>query len=784
MLHSRTAALLLIPTLTGLATVPAGSGPSSPVRPTLQALDQGSVRLALHGLPLEGQPLRLEVRGAPSTAFQVHVEVDASGISSPRPGALPGLIPGARAATEAELLGDASLGTGFLLQGVTGPDGFWSRTFRAPAAGSELRLLTTGAPPDASSRAPLRALELTIQAPFRAEPGDLVVSEIQRTPGAQDVSQDAWFEVHNQTPYEIDLFDWTLRDERGRAYELSVAPGEVVLPSRAFSVLAVQGLRLAPEADAVVLEDDQGRTIDRVSYDSAAGWPASERGLSLQLASRHLDAAANDRPSSWFQASTAGASIGQVAPGTSPGRATPCLANGGVQTDVPDLNYLDVNCDGIDGDIARAVFVATSGSPTNPGTMSQPLDSIQAGIALAAVDPARDHVYVSEGVYLGMITLVDGVSVWGGYSATNGWERSPAHLTRLLNGKFLGNGIVGVIGTGLSGPVTLGSLYVETSDGVSFAGYHSYGIVLQQSDEVTLQGVTVVAGDASTGNPGTAGTPGGAGKQGGAAGCSNGYNFCGGAGGVGSYYGGNGGNGGDTPVHWNGHPGLKGSGPNGGNGGLGGAWIGAGANGSAGGAGSAGSAGAAGSNDGSTAGGLWITYGNGNPGSNGASGSGGGGGGGGSQDFWGFSGNGGGGGGGGGSPGLSGTGGQAGGSSFALFLAASSVTLDTCNQTAGAGRPGGTGGAGGAGGAGGSSGQGGNCCSVPYGGFGGAGGAGGKGGSGAGGGGGHSYGILIDAASTAAMVATSVSSAAPGAGGASPGGNPGKNGEAQAVKQL
>lgn len=47
--------------------------------------------------------------------------------------------------------------------------------------------------------------------------------------------------------------------------------------------------------------------------------------------------------------------------------------------DVPDAAYLDTNGDGIDGDVAKAIFVAPPplGNDANPGTMDQPVSSIE-----------------------------------------------------------------------------------------------------------------------------------------------------------------------------------------------------------------------------------------------------------------------------------------------------------------------------------------------------------------------------------------------------------------------
>src|SRR5215210_6086503 len=53
--------------------------------------------------------------------------------------------------------------------------------------------------------------------------------------------------------------------------------------------------------------------------------------------------------------------------------------------DRPDLAFADTNCDGIDGNAAKAVFVSiVDGDDHGTGTRSNPLKTINAGIAAAA----------------------------------------------------------------------------------------------------------------------------------------------------------------------------------------------------------------------------------------------------------------------------------------------------------------------------------------------------------------------------------------------------------------
>lgn len=92
--------------------------------------------------------------------------------------------------------------------------------------------------------------------------------------------------------------------------------------------------------------------------------------------------------------------------------------------DLPDDAFADTNCDGIDGDIAHAVFVAPSGNDANAGTMAAPMAHIQKGITLASA--AGKDVYICLGTYaetLVLDNLAAGIGLYGGYDCAAGWKR-------------------------------------------------------------------------------------------------------------------------------------------------------------------------------------------------------------------------------------------------------------------------------------------------------------------------------------------------------------------------
>jgi hypothetical protein len=416
-------------------------------------------------------------------------------------------------------------------------------------------------------------------------------------------------------------------------------------------------------------------------------------------------------------------------------------------TDTPDYTgqdagFVDENCDGIDGTIANAIFVDTvSGNDANPGTMGSPKGTIQAGITAAAAASPKKDVYVSKGTYNEHVTMIDGVSLYGGYDASNAWARKLANITTVAS-----TTTIGIDAVNLTKGFTIQFVTITSQSAVGGQGANSIGIrLVNDTGGATVQGCTINVGDGGTGvspptpSPGAPG-PGGNGQSPGISSC-----YSGGGGGASVSGGGHGGN-----------SGGPGQGPSGGTpGGAGSAGNGCcvPGNGGGGGNGGPGGPGANGNDSNVTAaqiGGLLgdgtYTTADGVGGQDGTAGSGGGGGGSGGgagsgcpfscgDDTSGF----GGGGGAGGCGGQGGGKGGGGGGSFGIVIVGTGSTID--QNTIAAGRGGAaTGGRGGAGGgsAGGGAQGGGGGGSAGGGGPGGNGGIGGGGGAGSGGTGGPS----------------------------------------------
>ncbi len=502
--------------------------------------------------------------------------------------------------------------------------------------------------------------------------------------------------------------------------------------------------------------------------------------------------------------------------------ADPCSA----EEDRPDDSFEDIDCDGIDGSVARAVFVAPSqwgGDDFNPGTMDLPKLTIQGAVDAAAADPAKTMVLISAGTYEGPIVMSAGVSVHGGYHKPVGWARSLEYEARVQVEVAQENGdMVGVLAAEIPGeaPTVLDRVLVVTADNPN-PGRSNIGLRAVNAAGLEVRNLRVELGSPGDGLPGEGG--GGAGGRGknGASGTSgreeDDERDCtwtssiprGGAGGAGvscswggaSHAGGAGGKGEDRPT-FSSDDGQRGAGPQGGAYGDGKTSSGSDGNsGQKGGAGAPGAEGSGGGSFGSFSGDGAYRPADGNeptPSSHGTAGSGGGGGGGGGngQDQKGIillydcyeQGGGGGGGGSGGCGGQAGAPGTGGGAAFGMLFVGCSPSVHESaveNAAGGAGGEGQAGGAEGYGGWGGNGGYaGGDNPTGGYGGKGGAGGNGGRGGHGGGGGGGPSYCIYYFAPGTAPdtskVTNLSCSGTEGGPGGASAG-NPGQDGDSGTI---
>jgi len=181
---------------------------------------------------------------------------------------------------------------------------------------------------------------------------------------------------------------------------------------------------------------------------------------------------------------------------------------------------VDRNCDGIDGEVANGIFVAKNGSDSNPGTMTQPMLTIQAGIDKALVAPVKRDVYVATGVYAQSIELKSGVRVYGGYSSDFHQRDVALNVTVIMGQAFTTAkpGAVNAIGiTGSAATTALNGFTIfgrnnPTPGGSSYAVYVRNGtnalVLSNNTIEAGVGGTGARGGDGVDGATGTDGQPG------------------------------------------------------------------------------------------------------------------------------------------------------------------------------------------------------------------------------------------------------------------------------------
>jgi hypothetical protein len=182
-------------------------------------------------------------------------------------------------------------------------------------------------------------------------------------------------------------------------------------------------------------------------------------------------------------------------------------------TDTPDDNYTDDNCDGIDGDVTKGIFVAKASAAAvddaTCGTMGKPCKTINFGISQAA-NAAMRYVYVQAAVYNEEVVLFNGVDVVGGYDTS--WlraSRSTAGHDVVITGAFdsTEGQFISVLAHNIAATTTMWDLDVygpNANDGLH-AGFSSYAVHAYNA-KLRLHRVGVFGGNGGDGHVGSPGT--------------------------------------------------------------------------------------------------------------------------------------------------------------------------------------------------------------------------------------------------------------------------------------
>ena len=174
-------------------------------------------------------------------------------------------------------------------------------------------------------------------------------------------------------------------------------------------------------------------------------------------------------------------------------------------TDKPDFAFEDTNCDGIDGDVSKAIFVDGGGGlDTRSGTKDFPKKTI--ANAIVAAKAAGKDVYVAAGTYPEALTLDTNVSIYGGFT--------PNFSARTIVEPTTVTGIPqAALADGKTG-ITLQMLTLAGGAATAATGGSSYGLRVLNGARVALDHVTATGGAAVAGSAGGVGANGSTGNNG------------------------------------------------------------------------------------------------------------------------------------------------------------------------------------------------------------------------------------------------------------------------------
>jgi hypothetical protein len=159
----------------------------------------------------------------------------------------------------------------------------------------------------------------------------------------------------------------------------------------------------------------------------------------------------------------------------------------------------DPNCTGVPSDTTNFIFVTSTGSDTDPGTLVHPMRTIDAAIARGASE--NKDVLVARGIYTGVVHLSAGVSVYGGYSPDFSDRDLTLYTVQIERPDQPGQ--PALVCDHVTGTSRFDGFTVVGSDAAT-AGEGSTAVLLDGcGSNVTLSNVTVLAGRAMDGARGT-----------------------------------------------------------------------------------------------------------------------------------------------------------------------------------------------------------------------------------------------------------------------------------------
>ena len=181
----------------------------------------------------------------------------------------------------------------------------------------------------------------------------------------------------------------------------------------------------------------------------------------------------------------------------------------------PLAEYVDANCDGVDGVMAHALFVSAAGTAQGTGTMASPYKTIGQAVKAFAASGAK-YILVAGGVYQENVKLEPGIRMHGGYSHDFQARDIVLFPTEILGlPPALAGGVTGSLNAeGITGKATLVSGFVIHGYDVltvpgTGPGESSYGVFVSDSDSsLEIRNCNLVGGGGGPGANGSNGATG------------------------------------------------------------------------------------------------------------------------------------------------------------------------------------------------------------------------------------------------------------------------------------
>jgi len=165
--------------------------------------------------------------------------------------------------------------------------------------------------------------------------------------------------------------------------------------------------------------------------------------------------------------------------------------------DLPDDDFEDSNCDGVDGDLARAVFVSPDGDDAGDGSPVAPLRTLKYAVERAA-NTGKD-VYLCQGTFREAVFQHGmGANLYGGYTCGSEVVRT-GELARIESPARLPSKLEGV-----PEPVVIDRVSFTAADAQG-PGESSVAVVVSHSQSVTFSHCEVKSGSGAAGIEGADG---------------------------------------------------------------------------------------------------------------------------------------------------------------------------------------------------------------------------------------------------------------------------------------